>query len=169
MLCIQAHARCHLQPPGAPGNPCRVHEKPGVLLKVRFAGTVPMPGDLGKLGDPQASTSARLRQPSQHRPRPSTGEQHNRSRRSFARGKMKICKTNYWRRRVANGWTSQRRARQAALVRQWQPWEQSTGPRTLEGKVRASQNAYKGGMWWLLRELARAMRKQRKALERIET
>jgi hypothetical protein len=70
---------------------------------------------------------------------------------------------------VANGWTSQRRARQAALVRQWQPWEQSTGPRTLEGKVRASQNAYKGGMWWLLRELARAMRKQRKALERIET
>ena len=30
---------------------------------------------------------------------------------------------------MAKGWTPERRARQAELIRSWRPWEQSTGPR----------------------------------------
>ena len=42
---------------------------------------------------------------------------------------------------MAHGWTPERRARQAALIRTWQPWAQSTGPRTAEGKAQAAANA----------------------------
>ena len=37
---------------------------------------------------------------------------------------------------MANGWTPERRARQAVLIRNWKPWERSTGPRTTDGKVK---------------------------------
>lgn len=53
---------------------------------------------------------------------------------------------------MVNGWASERRARQAELIRQWRPWDRSTGPKTLEGKAKASRNAYTGGTWLLLRE-----------------
>jgi len=56
---------------------------------------------------------------------------------------------------MANGWTPARRARQAELIRTWQPWAKSTGPRTLDGKAAASRNAYAGGLWLALRELSR--------------
>ncbi len=65
---------------------------------------------------------------------------------------------------MANGWTSERRARQTELIQKWRPWEKSTGPKTPEGKAKVAQNAYKGGTWHVLRELARAMRDQRKHL-----
>ena len=42
-----------------------------------------------------------------------------------------------------SGWTPERRARQAARIRIWAPWAQSTGPRTLAGKKRSAQNAAK--------------------------
>jgi hypothetical protein len=42
---------------------------------------------------------------------------------------------------MGSGWTTERRARQAALIRTWQPWAQSTGPRTAEGKAQAAANA----------------------------
>jgi hypothetical protein len=42
---------------------------------------------------------------------------------------------------MANGWTPERRARQAALIRTWRPWDSSTGPRTPEGKAQAATNA----------------------------
>jgi len=45
---------------------------------------------------------------------------------------------------MANGWTPERRARQARLIHTWRPWERSTGPRTPEGKARVARNAYKG-------------------------
>lgn len=61
---------------------------------------------------------------------------------------------------MANGWTPERRARQAALIRQWQPWKNSTGPTSDEGKGRASRNADKGGVRPLLRNLARELREQ---------
>jgi hypothetical protein len=57
---------------------------------------------------------------------------------------------------MANGWTSERKAKQAMLVRQWRPWERSTGPKTQRGKRKASGNVYKGGTWRLLRKLAGA-------------
>lgn len=43
----------------------------------------------------------------------------------------------------SSGWTDERRARQASLIRQWQPWRKSTGPRTAQGKAISSRNAYK--------------------------
>lgn len=73
---------------------------------------------------------------------------------------------------MANGWTVERRARQALLIRTWRPWERSTGPRIDAGKSRASRNAFKGGHWRELRELAKAMnallREQRDALMRVK-
>lgn len=80
----------------------------------------------------------------------------------------KQCQTNYWRHPMANGWTSQRQARQAELLRRLRPWERSTGPRTAEGKARTSRNAFKGGTRQRLRALARqvnfALREQRSML-----
>lgn len=44
---------------------------------------------------------------------------------------------------MANGWTPERRARQAELIRTWRPWEKSTGPKTDEGKAIVSRNHLK--------------------------
>ena len=66
-----------------------------------------------------------------------------------------------------NGWTSERKARQAALIRQWRPWERATGPKTEGGKARAAMRGFKGGVRPLLRELGRALREQQRAPERI--
>ncbi|WP_051384927.1 hypothetical protein [Comamonas badia] len=71
-----------------------------------------------------------------------------------AREKHKANQTNYWSTTMANGWTVERRQRQAELIRQWQPWEQSTGPQSAEGKTRSSRNAWKGGYRQQLRQLS---------------
>ena len=63
---------------------------------------------------------------------------------------------------MSNGWTPERRKRQAQLIRTWCPWERSTGPRTAEGKAIVAQNAWKGGTWRTLRDLARALKEQRR-------
>ena len=42
-------------------------------------------------------------------------------------------------------WTVEQRQQQAEAIRSRKPWGQSTGPRTTEGKVKVSQNAYRGG------------------------
>lgn len=73
---------------------------------------------------------------------------------------------------MANGWTPERRARQAALIRTWKPWQQSTGPRTAEGLERTACNAFKGGYWRQLRDLSKAMnaalRAQRDSLRKVQ-
>lgn len=46
---------------------------------------------------------------------------------------------------MARQWTSEERAKQAALIQQWQPWKASTGAKTEKGKAVSSMNAYKGG------------------------
>src|SRR5689334_1460341 len=43
------------------------------------------------------------------------------------------------------GWTPERRARQAAAIRTWQPWRHTTGPRTDAGKARCVMNALRHG------------------------
>jgi|SoiMetStandDraft_5_1073268.scaffolds.fasta_scaffold334589_1 hypothetical protein len=63
---------------------------------------------------------------------------------------------------MANGWTLERRARQAELIRGWRPWERSTGPKTPEGKVKVSQNGYKGATRVVLRAVRKALREQDK-------
>lgn len=44
-------------------------------------------------------------------------------------------------------WTPEARAAQAAKIRGWQPWTNSTGPRTVAGKERCRLNAEKHGMY----------------------
>lgn len=76
---------------------------------------------------------------------------------------------------MGNGWTPERRARQAALIRTWQPWERSTGPRTTQGKAQAARNGDKGGAWKaerhklreLKKELRDLLRGQRELLRRV--
>jgi hypothetical protein len=67
-----------------------------------------------------------------------------------------------------NGWTPERRARQAEAIKRWRPWERSTGPRTAEGKATASRNGWKGGRRELLRELALLLKKQHETLSKAE-
>ena len=71
---------------------------------------------------------------------------------------------------MVNGWTLERRQRQAELIRSWRPWASSTGPRSLEGKELVSRNAWKGGHRAELRELrkaANAMLKEHRELLRL--
>lgn len=61
------------------------------------------------------------------------------------------------------GWTTARRQKQAQAIRKWQPWLQSRGPVTPEGKAIASRNAYKPNsvrrqVAGLIAELKAAMR-----------
>jgi len=46
---------------------------------------------------------------------------------------------------MANGWTEERRRRQRELIKNWKPWEKSTGAKTAQGKAKSSRNAYKHG------------------------
>lgn len=68
---------------------------------------------------------------------------------------------------MANGWTPERRARQAELIRQWRPWEKSTGPTTETGKVIASRNGWKGGERALMRQLSHFLRGQDRERRRL--
>jgi len=76
---------------------------------------------------------------------------------------------------MANGWTPERRARQAEMIRNWRPWEKSTGPRTPEGKSKTASNGDWGGQWKAeraeVRELGRTVRallcEQRELLRRV--
>lgn len=56
---------------------------------------------------------------------------------------------------MATHWSSERRARQAELIRTWQPWAKSTGPKSPAGRKRVGRNAFKGGYWLQLRELSK--------------
>jgi len=69
-------------------------------------------------------------------------------------------------------WTPEQRARQAEIIREWQPWTRSTGPRTKAGKAIVSTNADKGEGYQstrqLIRMMGRAMRTQRDSLSEIK-
>jgi hypothetical protein len=69
---------------------------------------------------------------------------------------------------MANGWTSERRARQAAQIRTWRPWEKSTGPKSAEAKARVSRNSFKGGERQALRAMARALFEQQRSLRNLQ-
>ena len=68
---------------------------------------------------------------------------------------------------MANGWSLERRQRQAELIRRWRPWERSTGPRTEEGRQVVSRNAWRGGQRQQLRELARALEAELVRMRRL--
>lgn len=56
---------------------------------------------------------------------------------------------------AARHWTPEQRARQAQLIHRWQPWGQSIGARTTEGKAVSSQNALRYSLREIMRESAR--------------
>jgi hypothetical protein len=66
---------------------------------------------------------------------------------------------------AARNWTPEQRRQQAEKIRAWSPWAKATGPRSDEGKARASRNAWMGGCRITLRELAQALARQRQSLE----
>jgi len=68
---------------------------------------------------------------------------------------------------MANGWTLERRQRQAELIRQWQPWVQSTGPKSAEGKALVSRNALRGGYRAQLRELTKMVNAEVRATREL--
>jgi len=64
-------------------------------------------------------------------------------------------------------WTSEERAKQAAAIRRWKPWENSTGPRTEEGKEKCGMNALKHGFHdATMRKLRVLLRRQRDYVKR---
>jgi hypothetical protein len=63
----------------------------------------------------------------------------------------------------SNGWTAERRAKQAAAIRNWRPWEQSTGPRTEAGKQKSAQNSLKHGWRSKAASRLRALLRQQRA------
>ena len=68
---------------------------------------------------------------------------------------------------MARKWTAEQRAQQAEKIRQWQPWQHSTGARTLADKAIASHNAFKGGFKQQLKELNQFLRDAKQLLNKI--
>ncbi len=62
--------------------------------------------------------------------------------------------------------TPEHRALRAALIRRWKPWENSTGPKSEDGKARSAMRGFKGGHRAMLREVARVLREQAETLKR---
>ena len=67
-----------------------------------------------------------------------------------------------------SAWTPERRQRQREAIQRWKPWNQSTGPKSPEGKARAARNAWTGGHTAKLRQITKtlnqALRAQRELL-----
>ena len=68
---------------------------------------------------------------------------------------------------MVNGWTLERRRKQAEAIRRWRPWAQSTGPVTPDGKERVSRNAWKGGHRAQLRELTKMVNAEVRAAREL--
>lgn len=68
---------------------------------------------------------------------------------------------------AARQWTPEQRKEQSLKIRQWKPWEHSTGAKTLAGKAIASRNAFKGGFAQQLKGLRKTLKKHKQNLEQI--
>lgn len=67
-------------------------------------------------------------------------------------------------------WTPEARAAQRALMQRIKPWTKSTGPRTIEGKARASRNSLKTGLHAKpMQKLRRVIRESRHYLKFLKT
>ena len=72
---------------------------------------------------------------------------------------------------AARKWTPEQRKQQSLKVRQWKPWEQSTGARTAQGKAISARNAFKGGLMQNIKLLGKQlnilMREQKQRIKDI--
>jgi hypothetical protein len=76
--------------------------------------------------------------------------------------------SNSKKQRKRRSWPQKRRAMHAEIIRQTKPWEQSTGPRTKQGRKKAGRNALKHGtrsQAW--KEYLHALRLQRAFVETL--
>ena len=65
-------------------------------------------------------------------------------------------------------WTEAERLRQAELIKNWQPWRNSTGATTAQGKAKASRNAFKHGAYSAdMRMMMQALREQKDAIREM--
>lgn len=64
-------------------------------------------------------------------------------------------------------WTTEARAKQAALITAWQPWRASTGPRTGDGKAKSARNADQGGDAGRAQRLQRAQDELAQAMAKV--
>jgi hypothetical protein len=67
----------------------------------------------------------------------------------------------------AQRWTPEARAKQAAKIKEWQPWQQSTGAKTEQGKATSSMNACKGYQRAMYRNERRIMSHGLRALRAL--
>lgn len=67
-----------------------------------------------------------------------------------------------------NGWTPERRKRQAEMIKNWKPWERSTGAKTEAGKEASKMNAEKHGMRGAkMMELLKILKDQKNMLKKL--
>lgn len=68
---------------------------------------------------------------------------------------------------AARKWTMEQRKTQSQAIKKWKSWDSSTGPRTVQGKKKSSQNSFQHGcdsMWVkILRQFERDIRRSRSA------
>lgn len=65
-------------------------------------------------------------------------------------------------------WTDAARAKQAAMIARWKPWQAATGPRTAAGKAKAARNADKGGDAGRAQRLEQAQAELAAALAKVQ-
>ena len=65
-------------------------------------------------------------------------------------------------------WTTEERLKQSQLIQSWQPWNKSTGAKTLEGKAVSSRNAHKGGIRSICREMNVLFRDYKAMMKKFE-
>ncbi len=63
--------------------------------------------------------------------------------------------------------TPEHRELRAQLIRQWSPWEKSTGPKSQEGKQKSAKRGFKGNHRGLLRDLRKLLKSQAMSLEEV--
>lgn len=68
---------------------------------------------------------------------------------------------------AAKQWTEEQHKQQAEKIKQWQPWEKSTGATTIDGKARSSQHAYKQWTSRLMKQVRAALKQQREQLNEM--
>ena len=68
---------------------------------------------------------------------------------------------------MVNGWTLERRQRQAEMIREWQPWQHATGPTTKAGKARSAMRGYKGGFREKISALRKILREQGHVMQKL--